>query len=315
MADGRRFGDGMAAGPDLEGAAEVAVGQALAPLEGARPDLLCVFVAPGAGHDPERAVAAGRRAMELGAARAAIGATASGVIGDGHGREHGPAVAAWAAVLPGARITPFRLEVTRVGDNLHVGGLPQPGVRRPRGGHARRPLHVPHRRRSSSAATPPRPGSRWSAAWPGPRAGRGQPPVLRRRRARAGRRRRGDRGGPRSAARARWSARAAGRSGRAMTVTRAERNLLLELAGQPAYRGWSRSSRRCRPPSRRWRRAACTSASRSTSTPTSTAAATSSSAACRAPTRTAGRWPSARSSRSGRPCGSRCATRRARGRT
>src|SRR6185312_3794356 len=126
MADGRRFGDGMAAGPDLQGAAEVAVGQALAPLDGARPDLLCVFVAPGAGHDPERAAAAGRRAMELGAARTAIGATASGVIGDGHGREHGPAVAAWAAVLPGARITPYRLEVTRAGENLHVGGLPQP---------------------------------------------------------------------------------------------------------------------------------------------------------------------------------------------
>ena len=66
MTDGRRFGDGMAAGPDLEGAAEVAVGQALTPLEGARPDLLCVFVAPGPGHDPEQSAAAGRRAMELG---------------------------------------------------------------------------------------------------------------------------------------------------------------------------------------------------------------------------------------------------------
>ena len=64
--------------------------------------------------------------MELGDAGSTIGATSSGVIGDGHGREHGPAVAAWAAVLPGARITPYRLEVTRVGDNLHIGGLPQP---------------------------------------------------------------------------------------------------------------------------------------------------------------------------------------------
>ena len=54
MTDGRRFGDGMAAGPDLEGAAEVAVGQALAPLDGARPDLLCVFVAPGPGPTPSR---------------------------------------------------------------------------------------------------------------------------------------------------------------------------------------------------------------------------------------------------------------------
>lgn len=42
---GRRFGDGLAVGPDLEGAAEVAVAQALARLDGATPDLLCVFVA------------------------------------------------------------------------------------------------------------------------------------------------------------------------------------------------------------------------------------------------------------------------------
>jgi small ligand-binding sensory domain FIST len=124
--DGRRFGDGMAAGPDLEGAAEVAVGQALAGLDGARPDLLCVFVAPGSAHDQDRATAAGRRAMKLGGAGASIGATASGVIGDGHGREHGPAVSVWAAVLPGVRITPYRLDVTRVGDSLHIGGLPQP---------------------------------------------------------------------------------------------------------------------------------------------------------------------------------------------
>jgi small ligand-binding sensory domain FIST len=125
-ADGRLFGDGMAAGPDLEGAAEVAVGQALAGLDGVHPDLLCVFVAPGSAHDQERVAAAGRRAMELGGAGATVGATASGVIGGGHGRENGPAVSAWAAVLPGVRITPYRLDVTRIGDSLHIGGLPQP---------------------------------------------------------------------------------------------------------------------------------------------------------------------------------------------
>src|SRR3712207_6416034 len=42
-----RFGDGLAIGPDLEGAAEVALAQALAPLDGTAPDLVCVFVAPG----------------------------------------------------------------------------------------------------------------------------------------------------------------------------------------------------------------------------------------------------------------------------
>ena len=125
-ADGRRFADGLAVGPDLTGAAEVAVGQALDGLGGARPDLVAVFVAPGAAQGPDRTAAAGRRAMELAGARTAIGATASGVIGDGTGREHGPAVAVWAATLPGVRITPYRLDVTRVGEDLRIGGLPAP---------------------------------------------------------------------------------------------------------------------------------------------------------------------------------------------
>lgn len=124
---GRLFGDGLAVGPDLVGAAEVAVGQALAGLVGATPDLFCVFVAPGVAHDPERSAAAGLRAMELAGARVAIGTTAGGVIGDGRGQEHGPAVAAWAAVLPGTRVTPFRLTAERgtSENSVQVGGLPR----------------------------------------------------------------------------------------------------------------------------------------------------------------------------------------------
>ncbi len=121
---GRRFGDGLAVGPDLEGAAEVAVAQALAGLDGTTPDLFCVFVAP-ARHDPERAAAAGCRAMELAGAGTAIGATASGVIGDRRGQERGPAVAAWAAVLPGIDIRAFRLVAEPTGPGkVQIGGLP-----------------------------------------------------------------------------------------------------------------------------------------------------------------------------------------------
>jgi len=122
---GRRFGDGLAVGPDLEGAAEVAAGQALASLDGATPDLVCVFVAPGAGHGPGQAAAAGRRVMELAGAGTTIGATAGGVIGDGRGEEHGPAVAVWAATLPGTRISPYRLVAERSEDGVQVTGLPQ----------------------------------------------------------------------------------------------------------------------------------------------------------------------------------------------
>ncbi len=121
----RRFGDGLAVGPDLEGAAEVAVAQALAGLDGATPDLVCVFVAPGPHHDPDQAAAAGSRAMALAGAGTTVGATAGGVIGDGRGQEHGPAVSVWAATLPGTRISTYRLGVARSDDGVTVTGLPQ----------------------------------------------------------------------------------------------------------------------------------------------------------------------------------------------
>jgi small ligand-binding sensory domain FIST len=47
--------------------------------------------------------------MEAAGGATTIGATAAGVFGAGRGVEHGPAVAVWAAVLPGTRIRPFRL--------------------------------------------------------------------------------------------------------------------------------------------------------------------------------------------------------------
>ncbi|MDT0352089.1 FIST signal transduction protein [Pseudonocardia charpentierae] len=103
-----RFGDGLAIGPDLEGAAEVALAQALAPLDGIAPDLLCVFVAAGVPARIEAVEAAARQVMSTCGARTTIGATAAGVCADGRGVDHGPAVAVWAATLPGARLRAFR---------------------------------------------------------------------------------------------------------------------------------------------------------------------------------------------------------------
>ena len=103
-----RFGDGLAIGPDLEGAAEVALAQALAPLGGGPPDLLCVFVAAGVPARSGLVEAAARQVMTASGARTTIGATAAGVCGDGRAVDHGPAVAVWAATLPGARLRPFR---------------------------------------------------------------------------------------------------------------------------------------------------------------------------------------------------------------
>jgi small ligand-binding sensory domain FIST len=121
------FGDGLAAGPDLEDAAERAVRQAVGPLDGP-PALVCVFVS-GAGADD--AVRAGLRAMAVAAGAGdggttVLGCTASGVIGGERGVQAGPAVSAWATALPGVRVTPFRLDTSRTGDGLLVTGMPAP---------------------------------------------------------------------------------------------------------------------------------------------------------------------------------------------
>jgi small ligand-binding sensory domain FIST len=127
------FGDGLAAGPDLEEAAERAVRQAIGPLDGP-PGLVCVFVT-GAG--PDDAVRAGVRAMAVaGSAEGAgggggpvvLGCTASGVIGGGRGVERESAVSAWATAVPGVRLTPFRLDVVRTADSLLVTGMPAPSA-------------------------------------------------------------------------------------------------------------------------------------------------------------------------------------------
>ncbi|WP_067476748.1 FIST signal transduction protein [Actinomadura hibisca] len=116
-----RFGDGLAVGPDLTSAAAAAVEQARASLD-APPDLVCVFVSGGDPEEVERAVL---RATEVARARVVLGCTAAGVIGGGRGVEETSAVSAWAAVLPGARLEPFRLETLKAEDRLIVVGMPE----------------------------------------------------------------------------------------------------------------------------------------------------------------------------------------------
>ena len=117
-----RFGDGLAVGPDLLHAAESAVEQAVTSLDPTPPDLLCVFVC---GDDPEHVEQAGLHASEVSQARTTLGCSATGVIGGGRGVEMTSAVSAFAAVLPDARITPFHLETVRGADALIVTGMPE----------------------------------------------------------------------------------------------------------------------------------------------------------------------------------------------
>jgi small ligand-binding sensory domain FIST len=117
-----RFGDGLAVGPDPATCAEVAVAQAIAPLAGQRPDLLFVFVCSG---DPHAVQAACSQAMEVSGATNTVGCSAGGVIGAGRGVEAERAVSAFAACLPGVRCTPFHLEVVRTPDGAAVAGMPE----------------------------------------------------------------------------------------------------------------------------------------------------------------------------------------------
>jgi small ligand-binding sensory domain FIST len=121
MTDFGCFGDGLATGTDLVAAAESATAQALSPLGGRRPDLLCVFVC---GDNPDAVAEAGLAASKLGGAGTTVGCSAGGVIGAGRGVEQIESVSVWAAVLPGVEIRPMHLKAQRVGDSMLVGGLP-----------------------------------------------------------------------------------------------------------------------------------------------------------------------------------------------
>jgi small ligand-binding sensory domain FIST len=117
-----RFGDGLATGADLLVAAESATSQALEPLGGRVPDLLCVFVSGGSVEEVEDAF---RRATKVAAPGASIGCSAAGVIAGARGIEGQAAVSVFAAVLPDVRIRSFHLEVLRADAGAAVVGMPE----------------------------------------------------------------------------------------------------------------------------------------------------------------------------------------------
>jgi small ligand-binding sensory domain FIST len=116
-----RFGDGLGVAHDVVQAAETAAYAALAKLGGRTPDLALAFVA---GHD---AAAAGERALALTGARATLGCSAEGVVGGGVGVQNVSAVSVWVGILPTATMRTFHLEVMPVDGAAAVVGLPEPG--------------------------------------------------------------------------------------------------------------------------------------------------------------------------------------------
>ncbi|HEU5033879.1 MAG TPA: FIST N-terminal domain-containing protein [Mycobacteriales bacterium] len=117
-----RFGAGFGMDADLVRAGEVAARAALQRLSGQRPDLACVFVS---GSDPSTVAAAGERAAAITGAAAVIGCSAPGVLGAGRAAEATSAVSVWCAVLPQVRVRAFHLEVMPADGGMAVVGLPE----------------------------------------------------------------------------------------------------------------------------------------------------------------------------------------------
>lgn len=118
-----RIGAGLSTHTSGAVAARAAVREALAPLAGARPDLVLLFVAPQ--HEAE-----GQLILDLVSAATTgatlIGCSAGGIIGGAHEVEDVAAVAVWAASLPGAAIEPLRLVFQRDGAHGVIDGMTEP---------------------------------------------------------------------------------------------------------------------------------------------------------------------------------------------
>ena len=115
-----RIGAGISTVADGVAAARAALVAALAPLRGARPDLVLLFVAPQF-EDETRAIVDLVTSATEGAAL--LGCSAGGIIGGGREVEDAPAVAVWAASLPGAVVEPFRLTFERDGEHGLIDGM------------------------------------------------------------------------------------------------------------------------------------------------------------------------------------------------
>jgi small ligand-binding sensory domain FIST len=116
-----RCGDGIAVDADLVLAAEMASAAALAALDGAVPDLAVVFAC---GPEPEDVGEALLRAGEITGAGTVLGCSAPGVIGGGRGVELTSSVSVWVGCLPGAVLRSFHLEVLRTSESIAVVGMP-----------------------------------------------------------------------------------------------------------------------------------------------------------------------------------------------
>lgn len=116
--------EAYSARPDTEGAAQEAVSKLSFELGGS-PDLVLAFYTE---HHLEQAHRIARQVRGLLAPDAFAGACTPGVIGGGHEHPHGPGLSLWGARLPGARVQAFDLQVSKQGNRGYVRGWPDVGA-------------------------------------------------------------------------------------------------------------------------------------------------------------------------------------------
>jgi small ligand-binding sensory domain FIST len=123
----RRYASGLSCHPVAAHAVGETAGEILEQLDGDDPDLVVCFASPhfvGTFDDATHAL------RELLHPQVLIGATAGGIVGGAHEVEQGPAVSVFAACLPDATLTPVELALEDTPDGAAVAGWP-PGIDAP----------------------------------------------------------------------------------------------------------------------------------------------------------------------------------------
>jgi len=120
-----RFGAACSTDGDVDAAIDQACAEAMRPLEGARPSLALLFVSH------EHADAFERIARDVRARTGAdrlVGCGGDTIVGNGREVEEGPCVSVWLASFPEGEVEAFALDVEQEEDGLHVRGFPGAGT-------------------------------------------------------------------------------------------------------------------------------------------------------------------------------------------
>jgi small ligand-binding sensory domain FIST len=115
-----RFADALVVGTDLTAAAETATRQALEQLDGPA-TIVFAFVS---ADDPEAVGFAGRHVATIAAPAPVIGCSARGLMAAGGAVERRSGVAVFAGSVPDIRLRSFHLEVMRTPEGMAVVGMP-----------------------------------------------------------------------------------------------------------------------------------------------------------------------------------------------